>query len=163
MVTPIGDTELTVAKPFVKEHEVVETRGWSFYEFNVTDQDFQVVVNVAEEEDSACETAGLFLTVIACLREQSYWHSSSNVANSQGIVMLKCTLCTHKIIQSCSHCCSSGQAMCSRCVDNSMHYLCTRFTCRMECIVHCSSRHLCCDPSSACAGSSMTVICLALV
>jgi len=61
-VTPIGDNELTIAKPFVKEHELVETRGWSFYEFNVTDQDFQVVVNVAEEEDSACETAGLFLT-----------------------------------------------------------------------------------------------------
>ncbi len=61
-VTPIGDTELTIAKPFVKEHEVVETRGWSFYEFNVTDQDFQVVVNVAEEEDSACEMAGHSLT-----------------------------------------------------------------------------------------------------
>ena len=53
-VTPIADDELTTAKPFVKEHEMVETRGWSFYEFNVTDQDFQVVVNVAEEEDSQC-------------------------------------------------------------------------------------------------------------
>jgi len=54
-VTPIGHDELTIAKPYLKEHELVDTRGWSFYEFNVTDQDFQVVVNVAEEEDSQCK------------------------------------------------------------------------------------------------------------
>ena len=55
-VTPVAATELTTAKPIVKEHELVQTRGWNFYEFSVTENDYQVVVNVAAEEDSGCES-----------------------------------------------------------------------------------------------------------
>ncbi|DBB04188.1 hypothetical protein WJX77_010421 [Trebouxia sp. C0004] len=73
-VTPIGDNELTIAKPFVKEHELVETRGWAFYEFNVTNQDFQVVVNVAEEEDSACGEASGYFEVFLKYGQPPGWH-----------------------------------------------------------------------------------------
>ena len=54
-VTPIADDELTVDKAYVKEREQVQTRGWVYYAFNVTDEDYQVVVNVAEEEGSQCK------------------------------------------------------------------------------------------------------------
>lgn len=54
-VVPIVDDELTVAKPYLKEHEEVQAHGWVYYAFNVTDEDFQVVINVAEEEGSQCK------------------------------------------------------------------------------------------------------------
>lgn len=54
-VTPIADDELTVVTAYVKEREQVQTRGWVYYAFNVTDEDYQVVVNVAEEEGSQCK------------------------------------------------------------------------------------------------------------
>lgn len=54
-VTPLADDELTVDKPYLKEREQVQTRGWVYYAFNVTDEDYQVVVNVAEEEGSECK------------------------------------------------------------------------------------------------------------
>lgn len=54
-VTTIADDELTVNKPYLKEHEQVQTQGWVYYVFNVTDEDYQVVVNVAEEEGSQCK------------------------------------------------------------------------------------------------------------
>lgn len=53
-VTILEDTDLTNKKPYVKEHEQIKSRGWSYYAFNVTDDDYQIVVNVAEEEDSTC-------------------------------------------------------------------------------------------------------------
>lgn len=54
-VTPIADDELTVDKAYVKEREQVQTGGWVYYAFNMTDEDYQVVVNVAEEEGSQCK------------------------------------------------------------------------------------------------------------
>ena len=54
-ITTIADDELTVDKAYLKEHEQVQTRGWVYYAFNMTDEDYQVVVNVAEEEGSQCK------------------------------------------------------------------------------------------------------------
>ena len=54
-MVPLSDDELTIQKPYLQEHEEVQTRGWVFYGFNVTDEDYQVVVNVAEEEGSQCK------------------------------------------------------------------------------------------------------------
>ena len=34
---------------------MVPAKAWSFYAFNVTEQDYQIVVNLAAEEDSQCE------------------------------------------------------------------------------------------------------------
>lgn len=51
----IADDELTVDRAYLKEHEQVQTQGWAYYAFNVTHEDYQVVVNVAEEEDSQCK------------------------------------------------------------------------------------------------------------
>ena len=54
-VVAIADDELTVDRAYLKEHEQVQAHGWVYYAFNVTDEDYQVVVNVAEEEDSQCK------------------------------------------------------------------------------------------------------------
>ena len=54
-MVPLADDELTTEKPYLKEHEEVQSRGWVYYAFNVTDEDYQVVVNVAEEEGSLCK------------------------------------------------------------------------------------------------------------
>lgn len=51
----LQDTALNNHKPFVQEHQQVASRGWAYYAFNVTDDDYQVVVNVAEEEYSKCK------------------------------------------------------------------------------------------------------------
>ena len=51
----LAEQDVTSKKAYVKEHEHIKTRGWAYYAFNVTDEDYQVVVNVAEEEDSACK------------------------------------------------------------------------------------------------------------
>lgn len=58
-MTTLGDGDLTNLKPYVKEHEQIKSRGWAYYAFNVTDDDYQVVVNVAEEEDSKCKLTKL--------------------------------------------------------------------------------------------------------
>ena len=58
-MTSIADSELSASSAYAKEHELVQSQGWSFYGFNVSEQDYQVVVNVAAEADSPCET---FLT-----------------------------------------------------------------------------------------------------
>jgi hypothetical protein len=52
----VADSDLTLTKPFVKEHELLEVKGWSFYAFNVTHDDYQVVVNLAGEKDEACKS-----------------------------------------------------------------------------------------------------------
>ena len=54
-VTMLAEQDVTSKKAYVKEHEHIKTRGWAYYAFNVTDEDYQLVVNVAEEEDSACK------------------------------------------------------------------------------------------------------------
>ena len=38
----------------------MQTQGWNYYEFNVTEEDYQIVVNVAAEEDSGCELHPLY-------------------------------------------------------------------------------------------------------
>ena len=54
-ITQVSDSELTQQNPYLKEHETVPAKGWAFYTFNVTQEDYQVVVNVAGEQDSPCE------------------------------------------------------------------------------------------------------------
>lgn len=74
-VTTLADDELSMHKPYLKEHEQVQSRGWVYYAFNVTDQDYQVVVNVAEEEGSQCKLldhqpflpADMYTDTYACL------------------------------------------------------------------------------------------------
>ena len=74
-VTTVADDDLSVEKAYLREHEQVQTRGWVYYAFNVTDQDYQVVVNVAEEEGSQCKLlhhlpvspADLYTDMYACL------------------------------------------------------------------------------------------------
>ena len=51
----IPDSDLSTTKTYVQEHQVVPAQAWSFYAFNVTEQDYQIVVNLAAEEDSQCE------------------------------------------------------------------------------------------------------------
>ncbi|KAK9824143.1 hypothetical protein WJX72_008089 [[Myrmecia] bisecta] len=57
-VTNISSSELTQTAPYVKEHEEVAPAAWSFYKFDVADDDYQVVVNVAGERDSPCASSG---------------------------------------------------------------------------------------------------------
>ena len=54
-VTALSSEDLTSTKPYVKEHEEIQTRGGQYYSFDVSDRDYQVVVNIAEEESSKCE------------------------------------------------------------------------------------------------------------
>ena len=51
----IPDSDLSTTKAYVQEHQVVPAKAWSFYAFNATEQDYQIVVNLAAEEDSQCE------------------------------------------------------------------------------------------------------------
>ena len=51
----IPNSDLSTTKSYVQEHQVVPAKAWSFYAFNVTEQDYQIVVNLAAEEDSQCE------------------------------------------------------------------------------------------------------------
>lgn len=51
----IPDSDLSTIKSYVQEHQVVPAKAWAFYAFNVTEQDYQIVVNLAAEEDSQCE------------------------------------------------------------------------------------------------------------
>lgn len=54
-VVQIPDSDLSTIKSYVQEHQVVPAKAWAFYAFNVTEQDYQIVVNLAAEEDSQCE------------------------------------------------------------------------------------------------------------
>lgn len=67
----IADDELTADRAYLKEHEQVQTNGWVYYAFNVTNEDYQVVVNVAEEEDSQCK---LLLSAQASCANSLYTH-----------------------------------------------------------------------------------------
>ena len=53
----VSAAELSLTKPYVREHEELTPKAWSFYGFDITPDDYQVVVNVATEaggEDDAC-------------------------------------------------------------------------------------------------------------
>jgi len=45
---------LTQAAPYVATHEQLTPKDWAFYSFNVTADDYQVVVNVDAENDTQC-------------------------------------------------------------------------------------------------------------
>lgn len=45
---------LTQATPYVAEHVELTPKDWVFYSFNVTDEDYQVVINVDSENDTQC-------------------------------------------------------------------------------------------------------------
>jgi hypothetical protein len=45
---------LTQAAPYVAAHEQLTPKDWAFYSFNVTADDYQVVVNVDAENDTQC-------------------------------------------------------------------------------------------------------------
>lgn len=52
----VPDKEFAASGTFVTEHQDIEAQAWNFYKFNVTDEDYQVIVNVAGEtsEDDEC-------------------------------------------------------------------------------------------------------------
>ena len=54
-VEDIGSAALTLSQPYVKQHEQLSPKSWAFYGFDVTPEDYQVVVNVATEKDTTCE------------------------------------------------------------------------------------------------------------
>lgn len=54
-VTDVSDQELNANTTYVKEHEKLGVKGWSFYGFNVSVDDYQVVVNLSGEKDDTCE------------------------------------------------------------------------------------------------------------
>ena len=93
---------------------------------------------------------------LACPCEQSHWHSSSRVSRSQG---------RHCHAESCN---AVVVAIMPKLLQQSTGNVQQWFAqpvyllqLQSACIVHCSSKHLCSDPSIACAISSMTVIHLA--
>ncbi len=51
----MSSKELSLTHPWMKEHEQLAPKAWSFYSFDVTPEDYQVVVNVAAELDASCE------------------------------------------------------------------------------------------------------------
>ncbi len=53
----VSSSELSLTRPWMKEHEQLAPKAWSFYSFDVTPEDYQVVVNVAAELDASCESA----------------------------------------------------------------------------------------------------------
>ncbi|KAL3154641.1 hypothetical protein ABBQ32_014088 [Trebouxia sp. C0010 RCD-2024] len=73
-VVSIADDELTVDRAYLKEHEQVQTQGWAYYAFNVTHEDYQVVVNVAEEEDSQCNKDYGSFRLFAKQGQPPGWH-----------------------------------------------------------------------------------------
>ncbi len=58
--------ELSLAKPYIKEHEELAPKAWSFYGFDITPDDYQVVINVATEaggpDDACASPSPWFLT-----------------------------------------------------------------------------------------------------
>lgn len=45
---------LSQAAPYVAKHQSLTPKDWAFYSFNVTDDDYQVVVNVDSENNTEC-------------------------------------------------------------------------------------------------------------
>jgi hypothetical protein len=62
-VTAVGSQELSLSKSFVKQHEEIGPKAWSFYSFDVGPEDYQVVVNVAAEQHEACKLTDSFVAV----------------------------------------------------------------------------------------------------
>lgn len=51
----VSGSQLSLTQPWMKQHEQLAPKAWSFYSFDVTPEDYQVVVNVAAELDTSCE------------------------------------------------------------------------------------------------------------
>jgi hypothetical protein len=51
-VQPVNSTELAVGHPYTADEQWVWPDHWRFYQFDVADDDFEVVVNVATEDMS---------------------------------------------------------------------------------------------------------------
>lgn len=51
----MSGSELSLTQPWIREHEQLAPKAWSFYSFDVTPEDYQVVVNVAAELDASCK------------------------------------------------------------------------------------------------------------
>ena len=51
----VTSTQLSLEQPWSKQHEVLGPKAWAFYSFDVTPDDYQIVVNVAAELDTTCE------------------------------------------------------------------------------------------------------------
>ena len=58
----MSGSELSLTHPWMKEHEQLAPKAWSFYSFDVAPEDYQVVVNVAAELDASCESLADALT-----------------------------------------------------------------------------------------------------
>lgn len=54
MTEVLPDTRTALEAFYLKEHEQVATLQWKFYAFNVTERDYQIVINVAGEETPEC-------------------------------------------------------------------------------------------------------------
>lgn len=97
-VVPLADDELTTDKPYLNEHEEVQSRGWVYYVFNVTDDDYQVVVNVAEEEGSQCKPVCIQASCSRTLCCLSFDHGvvdyflAIEVAFKPSCIIVRCTL-----------------------------------------------------------------------
>ena len=48
---------LSQAAPYVAKHQSLTPKDWAFYSFNVTDEDYQVVVNVDSENNTECASS----------------------------------------------------------------------------------------------------------
>ena len=91
-VTDVTDSQFSSGSFFV-EHEEIAAKAWNFYAFNVSGEDYQVVVNVAGELESgdACEAlqaAFLFLV----------WHPAASIhptCSYNGLSALRLNLIPH--------------------------------------------------------------------
>ena len=56
-VVNVTDGQFAASHTFAAEHEEIAAKAWNFYAFNVSQEDYQVVINVAGESDSPDECA----------------------------------------------------------------------------------------------------------
>lgn len=65
----VEDKQFASSHTFLAQHEEVGPKAWNFYAFNVTPEDYQVVVNFAEgteESPDACEPLLSYLRKSSC-------------------------------------------------------------------------------------------------
>lgn len=69
-VVPVSDSSFEGDHTFVREHEEIAAKAWTFYRFNVSDSDYQIIANVAGEsnQDDHCKFKTLLIVFyLACL------------------------------------------------------------------------------------------------
>jgi hypothetical protein len=54
----VSSSELSLTQPWMRQHEQLAPKAWSFYSFDVVPEDYQIVINVAAEVDNTCEPTG---------------------------------------------------------------------------------------------------------